>query len=61
MDAERLKAFFDNDFSPGYTRDAMPSPPERMANAAEYSAYQLGQINQSSKKIAALLEKQIGK
>jgi hypothetical protein len=60
-DADRFKAFYENDFAPGYSSMGMPSPPERVANAAEYSAYQLGQINQSLKRIAGTLEAQFGK
>lgn len=37
----RLKAYFDNDFTPN---SAVARSEDRIANAAEYSAHQLGRI-----------------
>lgn len=54
-DVDRWKAHMEQDFNPGYTATSMPKPDARVANAAEYSAYQLGQINRSLKQIAHLL------
>jgi hypothetical protein len=56
MHAERHKAFMEGDF-PGQRPGASVPAEFRMANAAEYSAYQLGQINQSLKKLVAIFEK----
>lgn len=53
--AERRKAAMEGDFNPGYRPESTPAPDLRLANAAEYSAYQLGQINQSLKEIVRLL------
>jgi len=53
---ERRKKQMEGDFNPGYRPEGTPPPEARMVNAAEYAAYQLGQINQSLKKIVALLE-----
>jgi hypothetical protein len=54
--AERRKLMMEGDFNPGYRPEATPAAEYRMVNAAEYAAYQLGQINQSMKKILILLE-----
>ena len=43
--AERRKAMMENDFNPGYQTGSTPPPDVRFAAAAEYAAYQLGQIN----------------
>jgi len=52
---ERWKAYVEADYNP--FRGGAPMPPNeaRVANAADYAAYQLGQINQSLKQIARLL------
>ena len=42
---ERRKAMYDQDFLPNYTPNSMPNPEVRLALAAEYAAYQLGQLN----------------
>ena len=52
--AERRKAMMEGDFNPGYTH--MPQPDVRLATAAEYAAYQLGQINRKLDKLIAALE-----
>jgi hypothetical protein len=48
---------YEADFLPDYTPNTAPKPDGRIANAAEYSAYQLGQINRNLAKLVALLEK----
>jgi len=53
--AERQKAAMEGDFSPEYRPESTPAPEYRIVNAAEYSAYQLGQINRSLKEIVRLL------
>jgi hypothetical protein len=45
QNSERWKAFMDQDFDPGHTPGATPATEQRIANALEYIAYQLGQIN----------------
>jgi hypothetical protein len=42
--ATRRKAYLEQDFDPGYYPSSMPLD-IRLALAAEYAAYQLGQIN----------------
>jgi hypothetical protein len=53
----RRKVLMESDFSPGYTPESMPNPEHRLANAADYAAYQLGQINRNLAKLVALMEK----
>lgn len=55
--AERHKARMEGDFNPGYTRTTVPQPDARTANAAEYAAYQLGQINRNLARLVEILEK----
>jgi hypothetical protein len=55
--AERHKHYMESDFNPGYTPTSMPDADMRIANAAEYAAYQLGQINRNLAKLVAILEK----
>lgn len=56
--AERRKAMMEGDFNPGYTPEATPPAEARLVNAAEYAAYQLGQINRNLARLVAHLEKQ---
>jgi len=52
----------ENDFAPAsLNKQGYESKPEdRLANAAEYAAYQLGQIKVALRRIADALEKQDG-
>ncbi len=43
--------------NPGYTHEHMLRPEMRLANAAEFSIYQLGRINQSLARLVSILEK----
>jgi hypothetical protein len=52
---DRHKAYMEGDFNPPYLPTNMPAADLRLANAAEYAAYQLGQINQNLKTIVRLL------
>jgi hypothetical protein len=54
--ADRRKAMMEGDFNPGYSPTHMPQPDVRLATAAEYAAYQLGQINRKLDKLIAALE-----
>ncbi len=54
---ERFLKTFKDDFVPAITRLGPAAPETRTLNALEYSAYQLGQINQSLRKIVEILEK----
>jgi hypothetical protein len=42
---ERWRARMENDFAPHHTPEQTPDPSVRLAIAAEYAAFQLGQIN----------------
>ena len=53
--ADRRKAMMEGDFNPGYTSTHMPPADVRLATAAEYAAYQLGQINRKLDKLIAAL------
>ncbi|MGY3441559.1 hypothetical protein [Bradyrhizobium sp. USDA 4473] len=54
--AERHKAFMESDY-PGQRPGINVQVDFRLASAAEYSAYQLGQINRNLAKLVAILEK----
>lgn len=58
--ALRRKAMMEADFDPGYTPERTPQPDVRLAIAAEYAAYQLGQINRNIARLVDLLEKRGG-
>ena len=55
--AERRTGYMERDFDPGYPASSLPNADLRIANAAEYSAYQLGQINRNLAKLVSILEK----
>ena len=55
---ERAKLRLERDFDPSGAAGASLSPDVRVANALEYVAYQLGQIN---RKLDALIEAPKGK
>jgi hypothetical protein len=42
---EHWRARMENDFAPHHTPEQTPDPSVRLAIAAEYAAFQLGQIN----------------
>jgi hypothetical protein len=48
---ERWRARMENDFAPHHTPEQTPDPSVRLAIAAEYAAFQLGQINRKLDKI----------
>jgi hypothetical protein len=54
--AASRKAIMEADFDPGHTLDHVPLRDERLATAAEYAAYQLGQINRKLDKLIAALQ-----
>jgi hypothetical protein len=53
---ERLKAAMEGDFLPEPSPDTLSQVDRRMANAAEYIAYHLGQIDRKLDRLIALLE-----
>jgi hypothetical protein len=50
---DRYRAFFASAFMPNIRHEQVPGADERVAYAAEYAAYQLGQINE---KLGRLIE-----
>ena len=53
---DRYRAFFDNAFMPNIRHEQMPGADERVAYAAEFAAYQLGQIDEKLGRLIALME-----
>jgi hypothetical protein len=58
---ERWQRRMNDDFNPGYTPETMPNAEMRIANAAEYAAYQLGQINRRLDQIVDVLGRMAAK
>lgn len=54
--SERRKALYEADFQPQHAPDRTPPPDARLAAAAEYAAYQLGQINRKLDRLIAATE-----
>jgi hypothetical protein len=54
----RYGAFFDRDFMPLIRHEQTQGAEERAAYAAEFAAFQLGQINKNLARLIELLEKQ---
>ena len=61
MDQEQIhmahREYMENDFLPDHIGGATPPAAERLAKAAEFSAYQLGQINRTLKAILQALKR----
>lgn len=53
---EEIKQRMDADFLPAPSASALSQGDGRMADAAEYAAYHLGQINKKLDRLIALLE-----
>lgn len=53
---DRYRVFFDNAFMPNIRHEQMPGADERVAYAAEFAAYQLGQIDQKLGRLIELME-----
>jgi len=68
MDAEernkaisgQRKARYETDFDPGHTPERAPPADLRLAIAAEYAAFQLGQINRKLDRLIAAAERIAG-
>jgi len=57
--AERRKSCMEQDFDPGYYPSSMPLD-IRLSRAAEYAAYQLGQINRKLDRLVEAAERIAG-
>lgn len=53
---QRVERSMQEDFIPPYSRMHMPEPDARAAAAAEYTAYQLGQINRKLDRLIVAIE-----
>ena len=53
---DRLRAVMEAEFLPDPSPDTLSQVDRRMANAAEYVAYHLGQIDKKLDRLIALLE-----
>jgi hypothetical protein len=53
---ERIRAAMEGDFLPEPSPDTLSQVDRRMANAAEYIAYHLGQIDKKLDRLIVLLE-----
>ena len=58
---ERWRARMENDFAPHHTPEQTPDPSVRLAMAAEYAAFQLGQINRKLDTVIEALAASIAK
>lgn len=58
---DRVKASMEDDFLPEPSPDTLSQVDRRMANAAEYVAYHLGQIDKKLDRLITLLEASAGK
>ena len=58
---DRLRANMDAEFLPQPSPDTLSQVDRRMANAAEYIAYHLGQIDKKLDRLIVLLEGSAGK
>jgi hypothetical protein len=58
---ERYQKFFDNTFMPNIRHEQMPGADERAAYAAEFAAYQLGQINNTLRRLIEVMGPRIGR
>lgn len=55
--AEKFKKLMGQDFSPMNSVPIYGSPSVRTANATEYAAYQMGQMNQKLDRLIAAVER----
>ena len=58
---ERWRARMESDFAPHHTPEQTPEPSVRLAIAAEYVAFQLGQINRKLDTMIEALSASIAK
>ena len=56
----RYRTFFDSAFMPNIRYDQMPGADERVAYAAEFAAYRLGQIDEKLARLIEIMERGIG-
>jgi hypothetical protein len=54
---DRYRAFLDNSFMPNIRHEQMPGADERVAYAAEFAAYRLGQIDEKLGRLIEIMER----
>jgi hypothetical protein len=54
---ERYRTLFANTFAPQVRYEQMPSADERIAYAAEFAAYRLGQIDEKLGRLIGIMER----
>jgi hypothetical protein len=55
---DRYRAFLDNPFMPNVRHEQMPGADERVAYAAEFAAYRLGQIDEKLGRLIEMMERE---
>jgi hypothetical protein len=56
----RYRTFFDSAFMPNFRYEQMPGADERVAYAAEFAAYRLGQIDEKMARLIEIMERGAG-
>jgi hypothetical protein len=54
---DRYRAFLDSSFMPNVRHEQMPGADERVAYAAEFAAYRLGQIDDKLGRLVEMMER----
>jgi hypothetical protein len=54
---DRYRAFLDNSFMPNVRHEQMPGADERLAYAAEFAAFRLGQIDEKLGRLIEIMER----
>ena len=55
---DRYRVLFANAFAPQFRYEQMPGAEERIAHAAEFAAYRLGQIDDKLGRLIGIMEQQ---
>jgi hypothetical protein len=58
---DRYRTLFANAFAPQFRYEQMPGAEERIAYAAEFAAYRLGQIDEKLERLIGIMERGIGR
>ena len=54
---DRYRALFASPFAPSIRYEQMPGPEQRVAYAAEFAAYRLGQIDEKQGRLIGIMER----
>jgi len=58
---DRYRSLFANAFAPQFRYEQMPGAEERIAYAAEFAAYRLGQIDEKLERLIGIMERGTGR